>query len=564
MSFTLNNNITLRNLEEQVQKNKEDIANHYAIDRALANFGIKIVGTVSSTSQLPGSTAEYPFPLAPEYSGEYGDGYAVGEPGAYVYYIYTRADLNAGKPTPYWLDVGNISIVGPEGPQGPQGEKGDTGERGSRWYAGSTGTGEVSNPQIDDKFLSVVSGDVFNYTGEENGWILIGNIRGAQGPQGRQGPKGEEGPIGPQGPIGPKGDVGGFITVVGTVANESQLPLPASIGNLTHAYLVGAGEPYNLYIQVGETSETALWTDMGPFNVGTLVNVDGVGQTQWDADTKLDKITATGVARVYMVDYNGSQSSYVIGSGSGTAYQLAQFHPRTGSGVNPPTGNGTILMPDPEQPYHTANKHYVDTVANGKLDAYTGPNVNSNLIYARLSNGTNGMLTGSYNPLSGGIPLYSSTGQLRANDPEYDNQVVNKQYFEAQLTETLKAVYPVGSIYLSTNATNPQTIFGFGTWEQLRDGYCLQITTNAQVVNTYVAEGLPDPEIKINVRSGSTNVSTDFGNANDGNRIQTNGGATIVNIDASRYGIEATNPIYGASNHVQPNAYQIFGWRRTV
>lgn len=34
----------LRNLEEQVLKNKEDIAAHYNIDRVLANFGIRIVG----------------------------------------------------------------------------------------------------------------------------------------------------------------------------------------------------------------------------------------------------------------------------------------------------------------------------------------------------------------------------------------------------------------------------------------------------------------------------------------------------------------------------------------
>ena len=435
-----------------------------------------------------------------------------------MYYIYTRADLNAGKPTAYWLDVGSISIVGPEGPQGPQGEKGDTGERGSRWFAGSTGTGEVSNPQVDDKFLSVGSGDVFNYTGEETGWILVGNIRGPQGIQGRQGPQGEEGPIGPQGPIGPKGDVGGFITVVGTVSSVDQLPLPINVGNLTHAYLVGASEPYNLYIQVGDSSATALWKDMGPFNVGTLVTVDGVGQTQWDADTKVDKITSTSSnSRVYMIAPDGSQSSYAIGSGSCTPYQLAQYHPRTGTGINPPGGNGTIVMPDPEKPYHTANKHYVDTVAEGKLNIYTGANIGSNLIYARLANGTNGTLVAAYTPTSGAVALYSSTGQLRASDPIDSNQVVNKQYFEAQITETLKAVYPVGSIYLSTNATNPQTIFGFGTWEQLRDGYCLQLTTNAQIVNTYIEEGLPDPEIKINFRSGSTNVSSDFGNANDGN-----------------------------------------------
>ena len=37
--------------------------------------------------------------------------------------------------------------------------------------------------------------------------------------------------------------------------------------------------------------------------------------------------------------------------------------------------------------------------------------------------------------------------------------------------DILKAVYPVGSVYIGTNTTNPSTLFGFGTWEKLEGGY---------------------------------------------------------------------------------------------
>ena len=37
----------------------------------------------------------------------------------------------------------------------------------------------------------------------------------------------------------------------------------------------------------------------------------------------------------------------------------------------------------------------------------------------------------------------------------------------------LESVYPVGAIYISTVATNPKTLFGFGTWEQIQDRFLL-------------------------------------------------------------------------------------------
>ena len=38
---------------------------------------------------------------------------------------------------------------------------------------------------------------------------------------------------------------------------------------------------------------------------------------------------------------------------------------------------------------------------------------------------------------------------------------------------TLKLVYPVGSVYISTSSTNPSSLFGFGTWEQIKDTFLL-------------------------------------------------------------------------------------------
>lgn len=38
---------------------------------------------------------------------------------------------------------------------------------------------------------------------------------------------------------------------------------------------------------------------------------------------------------------------------------------------------------------------------------------------------------------------------------------------------TLEDCYPVGAIYVSTVSTNPKTLFGFGTWTQIKDRFLL-------------------------------------------------------------------------------------------
>ena len=328
----------LRNLEEQVRKNKEDIARHYAIDRSLANFGIKIVGTIATESQLPD-------PLT--YQGEYGDGYAVGQTGAYVYYIFTRPDLNAGHPDNYWLNVGSISIVGPQGPQGPKGDRGDTGES-TRFYASANYPLEANE---GDLYLSS-NGMVYEYV--NNDWIARTNLRGPQGPQGPVGPIGPQGIQGPQGPQGPRGDVGGFINIAGILSSEEQLPTPSQLGNPKIAYLVGASEPYDLYIQIGETPSVATWNNVGPLNVATMVTVNGQFQNIWDADTKLDKFEPihnnTQVVWVVRKNASGIIDSYV-----------KEISGSLKADVIPITGvNGVLKVGTPIIDSHATPKKYVD------------------------------------------------------------------------------------------------------------------------------------------------------------------------------------------------------------
>lgn len=246
-----------RNLQEQVLQNKIDIARHWEIDRVLADFGIKVIGQLNSSNLLP---------IPDTYDGEYGDAYVVGTEAPYNIWIFTRPDPDSGHNTDYWLDIGNIAIVGPEGPKGDKGDKGNDGARGSLFYSGVTVPTAGANYRANDKFLQTTTGNVYNYTGTN--WSLIGNITGPQGIQGQTGPQGPQGIQGPQGPQGLKGDSGQSFQVGGILENINQLPSPTEEYR-SIAYLVEAGEDtYDMYIVVG--SDVLTW-----FNAGNVTSVEG-------------------------------------------------------------------------------------------------------------------------------------------------------------------------------------------------------------------------------------------------------------------------------------------------
>lgn len=57
----------------------------------------------------------------------------------------------------------------------------------------------------------------------------------------------------------------------------------------------------------------------------------------------------------------------------------------------------------------------------------------------------------------------------------------------APMLDTMKKIYPVGSIYMSTVSTNPATLFGFGTWEAMPAGRVLLVQGKSSWGTTYNA-----------------------------------------------------------------------------
>jgi len=332
-------NKEFRNLQEQVLKNMRDIQDIEQGATVLADFGIKIVGQVDTAAELPDPAT---------YKGEYGDGYVVGESEPYNYYIFTRAF--EGQDEPSWFDLGQFPVPGPQGPQGPQGA------------TGATPVIVMQSPQVstlNPGQPATASVNVGGTTASPSYQFNFGIPQGAQGVQGPAGAQGPQGPQGPKGDKGDKGEQGGLIEIVGIVADADDLPTPASLQKLDAAYLVGASPDYELYVQVGTTPSTALWTNLGKINEGTVVTVNGVPQTVWEAEGKFLPVTEG-----LLVDTVYGQKA---GTGQGQTH-VPYGQAASGNALVQRDASGQVIVPaTPTSSVMATSKGYVDNAVAGVL-----------------------------------------------------------------------------------------------------------------------------------------------------------------------------------------------------
>ncbi len=387
-------NKEFRNLQEQVLKNMQDIQDIEQGATVLADFGIKVVGQVDSTDDLPDPA---------EYEGEYGDAYLVGTEKPYNYYIFTRAF--EGQEEPSWFDLGEFPVPGPQGAQGPQGETGATPVIGA-----TVGSVSTLNPGQSATASVSVSGTAAQPTMTFNFAIP----QGAQGIQGATGPQGPQGPRGLQGEKGEKGEQGGLIDIVGIVATADLLPAPSTLQKLDAAYLVGTSPDYELYVQVGETPSTALWTNLGAVNEGTVVTVNGTPQTVWEANGKVS------VSDGYLMNTLYGQAA---GTGNGQTH-VPYGTAATANYIPQRDANGQILVPEtPTANNQAASKAYVDANAGGQSPIeYAGDLIvgNSSGEESRLAIGSAGQVL-TVNSGANGLE-YTSINSV----PSYTNTDASK------------------------------------------------------------------------------------------------------------------------------------------
>ena len=127
----------------------------------------------------------------------------------------------------------------------------------------------------------------------------------------------------------------------------------------------------------------------------------------------------------------------------------------------------------------------------------------------------------------------------------------------------LDNLYPVGSIYQSTDPTSPAALFG-GTWEQIASERVLMGASSSHAAGTTVKAGLPNitGSFVADVKKGEHKVSGAF---TAGNVIASTGEYNSFS-DVYKFSLDASksNAIYGRSATVQPAAYYVHIWRRVA
>ena len=386
------------NLEEQVQKNKEDITYLLTEGYATNLIGIKVQGQVNTPDDLPDPT-QY---LAVE-GHAYGDTYAVGtiDNPPYEYYVFTRPF--GPYLTDHWFNIG--VFPGPSYVPGPIGPAPNL-TIGS--VSATTGSPEAS-----------ITGTNPNY---QLNLILKTGPQGPVGPQGLTGDTGPQGPQGPQGIQGQKGDTGTLYQVAGALTATSQLPDPATVPTNT-AYVVKIDSISYLY-GIILNNGSPVWYNWGAFT-------QGAQGPQGEAGIGIDTLTkreATGTPTVQYNTTNGltisGNETYTYTADGGAQTHTSQYEvdvpitPGPGISISAKSDNTGIII--------TNSDH---TKLDGKLDKKATVTTYAQA-YAKKGDGTQSMVSITSSGAADTIIVRDGNGRASIASPAADANIANKAYVD--------------------------------------------------------------------------------------------------------------------------------------
>lgn len=499
-------NQEFRNLEEQVLKNQQDIQDFKDGNQTITEFGITVVGILTSADQLPAS------------GDNFGDAYLIGTETPYDMRVWTR---NIPEQKAMWVDLGSFPLAGPKGPKG---------DKGSQIYSGN-GLPTITG-QEGDIYINTATGILYQYEGAE--WKEKFSIKGPMGPrglqgkQGIQGPKGEtgaRGPIGPMGPRGFKGEYGPSFNIQGTLASTANLPTPtADMKSKGYSYIIPDTEGVK-HVWVIQGTDTLQWTDLGTAGVQGERGPQGIGidtltdlnLTLGDTTVQYDTTEGIQLTSTGRATYNGEQHDFttdldlpIIGkdgitidkaadsekieiSGSGLVQSVASIE--SGYKVYITGNNKDSTIPLAETPIKYGAAQYssegslkgnmgtnpaANTLTNKKYvdDNYVKKTTTAHRVYITDKDGLTDTVAFAYSPIAYGVSAYDEGGRITTNEPVDNLDCTNKKYVDNAVAAG------TGALQFKTLFGN-QNIVGQGNIDLYKHHVKISITASSYSFNFY-------------------------------------------------------------------------------
>lgn len=214
------------------------------------------------------------------------------------------------------------------------------------------------------------------------------------------------------------------------------------------------------------------------------------------------------------------------------------------------------------------------TIVDGELSASSTNPVQNKVINAELGKKlslSGGTMTGALTMK--GIKLTSGTdyGATLPSSP-----VTNQLFFQtAETNFVLDNVYPIGSIYMNVNSTNPGTLFG-GTWEQIQGKFLLGMSSSypagsqgGEASHTLTTEEIPSHGHNPANQSGYFGFITNSKKAFEVGDMGVQSGSgryypySTAAFDISRNSLTGTTG-GGKSHNNMPPYLSIYIWKRTA
>jgi hypothetical protein len=198
----------------------------------------------------------------------------------------------------------------------------------------------------------------------------------------------------------------------------------------------------NLAIElIGTGDQAGNWGSTTNTNLGTLIEQAISGYVTQAVATGTDTVItipngATGVARNMFIELTGTG----------------------GASTN-------LIVPTNKKLYFIYNN--ASGAVTVKVSGQTGVSVPVGAKVSLVSNGTD-VVTATNYMVSATLPSATLSSPTMTGTPIAPTAAAGTNTTQvattAFVTTGLQAAYPVGSIYISTVSTNPNTLFGFGTW----------------------------------------------------------------------------------------------------